>query len=72
MAVAADHPIAQTLASDHPHLADAIAEMKRGGTKEAELETAEKHGVDTGLTVRHPLDAARTLPVWIANFVLMG
>ena len=28
-------------------------------------------GYDTGLRVTHPLDAARTLPVFVANFVLM-
>ncbi len=40
------------------------------GTSEAAIETAEKRGYDTGLTVGHPfLDAA--FPVWIANFVLM-
>ncbi len=28
-------------------------------------------GFDTGLTVRHPLDPSWTLPVYVANFVLM-
>ncbi|MGP0730888.1 hypothetical protein ACAG11_26510, partial [Escherichia coli] len=37
----------------------------------AELETQEKLGYDTGLTAAHPFDAARQLPVYIANFVLM-
>ena len=38
---------------------------------EAELATQEKKGRDTGLYVIHPLTGAR-LPVWIANYVLMG
>ena len=71
VALAADHPLALALASDRPEVASFVAELKRGATKEAEFETAEKRGLDTGLTVRHPLDTAVTLPVWIANFVLM-
>ena len=44
----------------------------QGGTTEEAIETAEKLGFDTGLTVRHPLaPSGETLPVWIANFVLM-
>ena len=35
------------------------------------METAEKKGFDTGLTVQHPLVADCRLPVYIANFVLM-
>ena len=71
VAVAADHPLAQALASQRPEVAEFVAELKRGGTKAAEIETAEKRGFDTGLTARHPMDLDRTLPVWIANFVLM-
>ncbi len=41
------------------------------GTSEAVIETAEKHGYDTGLRVRHPFISGATYPVWIANFVLM-
>ena len=38
---------------------------------EAELATQEKKGMNTGLFVVHPLTEAK-LPVWIANYVLMG
>ena len=41
------------------------------GTSLAELETAEKKGVDTGIRVVHPFDPSWTLPVYVANFVLM-
>ena len=44
---------------------------RAGGTSEAEIETAEKLGFDTGLEVVHPFDPDWRLPVWIANFVLM-
>lgn len=71
VAVAADHPIAQGVAARDPKAAAFIEECKRGGTTAAELETAEKLGFDTGITAAHPLDPARSLPVYIANFVLM-
>jgi leucyl-tRNA synthetase len=71
VAIAADHPLAQSLAENAPGLAAFIAECKRGGTTAAEIETAEKQGFDTGLTVEHPLDPLWHLPVYVANFVLM-
>ena len=40
-------------------------------TSEADMEKAEKKGIDTGLRVKHPLDPNWKLPVWIANFILM-
>ena len=70
VAVAAEHPIAQGIVA-HSAEAKAFVELcKQGGTTAAEMETAEKLGFDTGLTVAHPFTGA-ALPVWIANFVLM-
>ncbi len=71
VAVAADHPLAQSLAAASPDATAFIERCKQGGTTAAELDTQEKLGFDTGLTARHPLDARWTLPVYIANFVLM-
>jgi len=68
VAVAADHPVAQSVGT--AEAADFIALCKQGGTTAAELETAEKLGFDTGLTAKHPFTGA-DLPVYIANFVLM-
>ncbi|MFD1949262.1 leucine--tRNA ligase [Sphingomonas arantia] len=70
-AIAADHPIAQALAANDPALVDFIAACKRTGTAAAEVETAEKLGFDTGLRVVHPFDPDWTLPLFVANFVLM-
>jgi leucyl-tRNA synthetase len=70
-AISPDHPIAQAVAEGSAQAAAFIEECKRGGTTAAELETQEKKGFDTGLRVRHPLDAAWELPLYIANFVLM-
>ena len=71
VAVAADHAIAQQVAIDNPAAQAFIVQCKQGGTTAAELETAEKLGFATGLTVVHPLIPGATLPVWIANFVLI-
>ena len=71
VAIAADHPVAQAKAVSDPALAAFIAECRKGGTTAAEIETAEKRGFDTGLTVAHPLDPSWHLPVYVANFVLM-
>lgn len=70
-AIAVDHPLAEALAKDNEALAAFIAECRATGTAAAELETAEKKGFDTGLTVVHPLDPDWRLPVFVANFVLM-
>jgi leucyl-tRNA synthetase len=70
-AIAPDHPIALALAEGNEALAAFIAECKQGGTTAAELETAEKKGFDTGARVIHPLDPEWTLPLYVANFVLM-
>ncbi|MGE4321456.1 MAG: leucine--tRNA ligase [Sphingobium sp.] len=71
LAVAADHPVARAVAATNPDAAAFIDICKAGGTTAAELETAEKLGFDTGLTVAHPFDPTWHLPVFIANFVLM-
>ncbi|SFC64524.1 leucine--tRNA ligase [Tropicimonas isoalkanivorans] len=69
--ISPDHPLAKALEKDNAEIAAFNAECRRMGTSEEELETAEKRGFDTGLTVRHPFDTAWELPVYIANFILM-
>ena len=71
VAVSPNHPLALTLGDRDAKLAAFIAECNRIGTSEAAIETAEKLGHDTGLTVAHPFVAGATLPVYVANFVLM-
>jgi len=71
VAIAADHPLAEAVAAKNADAAAFIAACKQGGSSQAEIDTAEKMGFDTGVAVVHPFDAAKTLPVWIANFVLM-
>ncbi|MGE4410769.1 MAG: leucine--tRNA ligase [Sphingobium sp.] len=69
-AVAADHPIALALAEKDANLAAFAEECRKTGTAAAEVETQEKKGYDTGLSVIHPFTGAK-LPLFVANFVLM-
>jgi len=69
VAVAAEHALATQAAQNNPALADFIAECKRGSVAEADVATAEKKGMATGLFVTHPLNGEK-LPVWVANYVL--
>jgi leucyl-tRNA synthetase len=72
VAMAPDHPLTQAVAAHDPKVAAFVARAAQGGTSEADIERAEKFGVDLGLRVTHPFDPALTLPVWSANFILMG
>jgi len=69
MGVAPDHPIARAIAESDPAAAAFVAECRKGGSTQAEIEQAEKIGFDTGLKVIHPFDG-REVSVWIANFIL--
>ena len=71
VAIAADHPLATELAANAPALQAFIEECRKGGTTAADIETAEKKGFNTGLSVEHPLDPHWHMPVYVANFVLM-
>jgi leucyl-tRNA synthetase len=71
MAIAADHPLAIAAAAKNPKLAEFIADVKKIGTAQEIIDTAEKQGFDTGIKAVHPFDPSWKLPVYVANFVLM-
>lgn len=71
VAVAAEHPMALKAAENNPELAAFIEECRMGSVAEADLATAEKKGMATGLSVKHPV-TGEEVPVWIANYVLMS
>ena len=71
MAIAPDHPLSKAAESGNAALAAFNADARRMDTTEAAMEKAEKKGFDTGMTVQHPLYPDQTLPIWVANFVLM-
>jgi leucyl-tRNA synthetase len=70
-AVAAEHPLATLAAKSNPELAAFIEKCKQGSVMEADIATMEKEGMDTGLTVTHPLTGEQ-VPVWVGNYVLMS
>ena len=71
MAISADHPLAVAAAAKNPKLASFVADVKRMGTAQELIDTAEKQGFDTGIRAIHPFDPSWKLPVYVANFVLM-
>jgi len=71
MAISANHPIAAEIAESNAGLAEFVAACNRMATSEAAIETAEKLGFDTGLRCAHPVIEGETLPIYVANFVLM-
>ncbi len=70
--LATDHPLAEALAKSNPEIAAYVEEARRGASTEAAIEAGEKTGIFTGIYVTHPFDPEWKLPVWIANFILMG
>ncbi|WP_127754948.1 leucine--tRNA ligase [Devosia sp. 1566] len=71
VALSPDHPLTAELARSNPALAEFVEETRRLGTATETIEKAEKKGVFTGLQVKHPVLEGQTLPVYVANFVLM-
>ncbi|MDO4450429.1 MAG: leucine--tRNA ligase [Moraxella sp.] len=71
LSVAAEHPLATHASQNNPELQAFINTCKQGSVAEADLAKAEKLGMDTGLTVKHPI-TGKDVPVWVANYVLMS
>jgi leucyl-tRNA synthetase len=74
LVVAAEHPIVKGLheAGKLPRDAAAFVDrLRRQRVENRFAVEAEKEGFATGLTAAHPL-TGKPLPVWIANYVLMG
>jgi leucyl-tRNA synthetase len=70
LALAPDHPLTKQIAKSRPDVARFMADCAARGTSEADIEKADKVGIDLGIRVRHPFDPNWELPVWAANFVL--
>ena len=71
MAIAAEHPLALKAAETNPAIAAFIRECKTTNTAEAALEKMEKRGIALDINAVNPING-ETMPIWIANFVLMG
>jgi leucyl-tRNA synthetase len=72
MAISAEHPLATHLAAKNGDLAAFVEECRKIGTSEEALAKAEKKGFDTGLVAVHPFKPDVKLPVYVANFIVMG
>ena len=80
IALSPDHPLVVALAEKNERLQNFRTECAKVGTSEADIEKAPKLGYNLGLRVRHPFIEAPNpdlaeeyeLPVYVANFVLMG
>lgn len=70
VAIAPEHELAAIAAQNNLDAANFIEKCKQRKVAEAEINTAEKEGVDTGLFALHPVSGEK-LPIWIANFVLI-
>ena len=71
LAIAAEHPLASLIKKNNPTIEAFINECSRGGVAEADLATAEKIGIDSGLRAIHPI-TQKEIPIWIANYVLIS
>ncbi len=71
VAISPNHPLAEALSPGNPELAAFITECNALGTSEEAIEKAEKKGIATGLVAAHPFIEEQTLPVYVANFILM-
>ncbi|MEM7633232.1 MAG: leucine--tRNA ligase [Pseudomonadota bacterium] len=71
-AISADHALTRKAAAGSNMITAFQKECAALGTSEEAIERAEKKGVPLGIYARHPFDAEKRLPVYAANFVLIG
>ena len=69
--ISPDHPLSKDLEKSNKDVLSFNAKCRHSGTSQQDMDKAEKIGFDTGLTVSHPLNPKKMLPIWIANFILM-
>ena len=70
LALSPNHPISIKLGTENNEIEKFLGQCKESKTAEADMATAEKLGIDTGIKVSHPI-TNKELPVWIGNFVLL-
>lgn len=70
VAVSYNHPILNEITTT-PEMQAFIEKCSHMSVSSADIEKAEKDGIDTGVKLLHPLDSNIEIPLLIANFVLM-
>ena len=71
LAIAPEHKISYSLSKKQKKIKEFIDECQKIGVSEAEISTAEKRGIPTGLYAKHPI-TNENIQVWIANYVLIN
>ena len=71
LAIAPEHKISHNISKNNKKIKDFVDECKKIGVSEAEISTAEKKGIFSGLFAKHPI-TKENIPVWIANYVLIN
>ncbi len=71
LAIAPEHKISQIISKKDKKIKNFIEECKKIGVSEAQIASAEKKGIDTGLFAKHPI-TKKDMPIWIANYVLIS
>ncbi len=70
LAVSVDHPICKNFSNNDSFLKFKNKSSRVGTTEEA-IANAEKIGYDTGFKAKHPFIKNKSIPVYVANFILM-
>ena len=71
LAIAPEHQLSIQQAKNNQIIDTFLNECKKNGVSEAEIATAEKKGVFSGLYAKHPI-TNKDIPIWIANYVLIN
>ena len=71
LAIAPEHQLSIQQAKNNQIIDTFLNECKKTGVSEAEIATAEKKGVFSGLYAKHPI-TNKDIPIWIANYVLIN
>jgi len=70
LAVSVDHPLCKDLEKQKDFIEFKKKSSQVGTTEEA-IANAEKIGFDSGLKAKHPFIKNKTIPIFVANFILM-
>tara|TARA_B100000959_G_scaffold196236_1_gene205213 strand:+ start:1678 stop:4191 length:2514 start_codon:yes stop_codon:yes gene_type:complete len=70
LAVSVDHPLCKNLEKQKDFIEFKKKSSQVGTTEEA-IANAEKIGFDSGLKAKHPFIRNKTVPIFVANFILM-
>ncbi len=72
MAISPEHPLGVASGQEEQGAGGFVEECRKIGTTEEALAKAEKKGFDTGIVAAHPFKPDVKLPVYVANFIVMG